>query len=283
MRKGAVLPLAALLGAAVVILPAVASSETTGTIEATEKKVIYAERRWTPSETSVSAGNSLTFKNPSTETSHGVEWRSPPATPNCTGVPVGNAPAASGTNWSGTCTFAQPGTYEFWCTVHKSEMRGVITVNADGTTTTTTTATPPPGSTSGVGQGSPGSSSGGGAPGSPLAGSAASAVKLASSQHGSSVRGSVEVSAAGAGGSLSVEVFAKSAALASADHGTRVRVGRIVLSHLRSGKASFSVPLNRRARGALRRHHRLAVTARLQIQAAGDPPLTITRSVTLHR
>jgi hypothetical protein len=55
-----------------------------------------------------------------------------------------------------------------------------------------------------------------------------------------------------------------------------------VRSNLSSGKVTFAVPLSSRARSALRRHHRLPVTARLQIQGLGGSALTITRSVTLH-
>src|SRR5207302_3689665 len=103
--------------------------------------------------------------------------------------------------------------YTFYCTVHGAEMSGSITVNSNGTTTATT-STPPPttgsttssGGSGGIQPGSSKAPSGAGAPGSPLAGSAASAVKLAPTQRGSSVRGSVEVSAAGAGGLLTVEL-----------------------------------------------------------------------------
>jgi plastocyanin len=282
------LPLAAALGAGAVILPAVASSETTSTIEAVNEGGLYGEKHlWKPRTATVLAGGGVNFSNPS-NVPHGVEWRpGNPAMPSCgAGVPVGTSPAASGTNWSGTCTFSQPGTYTFWCTVHRSEMSGTITVNANGTITTgspspSVGSTPSSGPSGNGQQGSPESASGAGGT-SPLAGSAASAVRLASTQHGGSVRGSVEVSAAGAGGRLAVELLAKSAALANAGHGARVRVGRLVLSHLRAGEVSFTVPLGSRARSALRRRHRLALTARLQIQAPGGSPLTITRAVTLH-
>jgi plastocyanin len=282
------LPLAAVLGAGVVILPAVASSEATPTIEAVHEGGVYGGYRWKPPIATVNAGGGVTFSNPSTTVYHGVEWVSRPAEPVCSGVPVGKGPAASAKNWTGNCTFTQPGTYTFYCTVHGPEMAGTITVNANGTTTmTTTTSTQPTGttptSTNGTTQSGPSQPPpGAGAPGSPLAGSAASAVKLAAIQRGGSVRGSVDVSAAGAGGRLTIELLAKSASLASAGHGARVRVGHLVLSNLHSGKMAFAVPLSSRARGALRRHHRLPVTARLQIQGHSGSALTIMRSVTLH-
>jgi hypothetical protein len=73
-------------------------------------------------------------------TPHGVEWKSGPNTPSCTSeVPVGTSPAASGTNWSGSCTFTQPGTYVFWCTVHGSSMSETVTVSGGALLIETTT------------------------------------------------------------------------------------------------------------------------------------------------
>jgi hypothetical protein len=185
--------------------------------------------------------------------------------------------------WHGSCTFTTPGTYTFWCTVHQEKMTGTITVTAAGTTTATTTPT-----TTGSTTPSGGSGSGGGPGGSPpspatsespLVGSASSAVKIGSSQRGSTVRGSVDIAPAGEGGSLEVDALVKSAALASNGHGDRVRVGKVVLSHLRAGKTTFSVRLGSRARSALRRHRRLALIVRMIVSPLSGSPLTITRSV----
>jgi plastocyanin len=284
--RGLLLPLAGLLGAALVVLPAVAGSETAPSIQAYGAGPYFS---WSPPTATINAGGAVTFANPSSEVSHGVEWRpGNPATPSCSaGVPVGTTGASSGTKWSGTCTFTAPGVYEFWCTVHRSEMKGTVTVNATGTTTTTTTTTPSTttasgGQTPGPTSGPQGSSPSYGALASPLAGSAANAVKLPASQRGRSVRGSVEISQAGQGGRLEVDLLAKSASLASAGHAAKVRVGTLVLSQLKAGSVPFSVPLNSRARGALRRHRRLALSARIGIRAAGASVLTITRSVVVH-
>ena len=277
------LGLAGLLGAAVVVLPSVASSETTPTIEAVTG--VYGENRWKPPTATVNAGGEVTFTSPSTEVSHGVEWRpGNPSTPTCTaGVPVGSTLAASGKHWTGTCKFSQPGKYTFWCTVHGSEMSGTITVNAKSETI----PNPPPTGTSpapvgGGGGGQPGSTTPqyGSAPASLLAGSASNAVKLASSQHGQAVRGSVDVSQAGGGGRLEVDLFAKKASLASAG-GAKVAAGRLVLSSVHAGKVSFSVPLNGRARAALHRHHRLALTVRITLRGPGASPVTVVRSLVL--
>jgi plastocyanin len=283
--------LTGLLGAAAVVLPAVASSEAAGTIEAKDSEGVYKEQihRWLPAETAASAGNSLTFKNPNTKVNHGVEWRpGNPSTPSCSSVPGASVGQASfGTAWSGTCTFTQPGKYEYWCTVHGSSMSGTITVNASGTPTTTTTTAGTQTTTSGGGSsttpsGASAPHAGLGASGSPLAGSISRTVKLLSSQHGRSVRGSVAISQAGEGGSLEVDLFAKSASLASGAHASGVRVGKLVLSHLRAGKVAFSVPLNSRARAALRRHRRLALSARIVIQPMTGSAVTVTRSAVLH-
>jgi plastocyanin len=111
--------LATLLG------PAVAGSETP-TIEA------RSSLTWQPPSVTVNPSGQVKIVNNNMGT-HGVEWKTGPATPTCSaGVPVGNTPAASGTGWSGSCTFAQEGTYEFWCTVHGSAMKAVVTVTSAG-------------------------------------------------------------------------------------------------------------------------------------------------------
>jgi plastocyanin len=279
LGKPLLMVLAAVLGASVVVLPAVASSEATPTIEAVKESGLYGGFRWKPPTATISAGGEVTFSNPSSETNHGVQWLTVPATPSCEPkVPVGTTPAASNKAWSGKCTFSQPGTYTFRCTVHE-EMKGTITVNATGTTTSTG-----PTGTTGTTNTQPTSSTTNPSPsnlqsGSPLAGSASSAIKLRSSQHGRTVRGSVDVSQAGVGGRLEVDLLAKSASLARTGHGTQVRVGTLVRSGLKAGKLAFSVPVNSRARRALRRHGRLPLTAKVLVSAPTGVTLSIARSV----
>jgi hypothetical protein len=89
----------------------------------------------------------------------------------------------------------------------------------------------------------------------------------------------VNISPAGEGGSLEVDALVKSAALARNGHGGRVRVGKLVLSHLHAGNIAFSVRLNSRARSALRRHGRLALSLRVIVSPLCGSMLTITRSV----
>src|SRR5271166_1990825 len=137
LRRHLVTALVAVLGAAVVVLPAVAGSETSPMIEAvTFGGGYYGESHaWSPAQATVPAGGVVTLSN-HTAVEHGVRWVGGPETPSCSGdIPVGTTSATRGANWSGTCTFAKPGVYTFYCTVHGSEMTGTITVNASGTTT----------------------------------------------------------------------------------------------------------------------------------------------------
>jgi plastocyanin len=276
--------LAATLGAAVVVLPAVAASETAPTITAVNHPGggYYGEtHEWTPSQVTISQGATVTLSNP-TEVKHGVEWVSAPATPTCdSGVPVGNTEAASNTKWSGTCTFTTPGTYIFYCTVHHAAMSGRVTVAANGTTTTTTTTTTPTGTTTTTVPSTPGESPTGatGTLGTPLAGSATNAVKLPFNQRGRSVRGSVAVSQAGAGGRLEVDLRASRASLASAGHPPLLRVGSTVHASLQAGRVPFSVALTTRARNVLRHRGRLALTVKVAVKPVSGATVTVTRSV----
>jgi plastocyanin len=260
------------------VLPAVAVSETTPTIEA-ENQGPYGEHafRWNPAQATVTAGGAVTFSSPTT-IPHGLEWVSVPATPSCTGnIPIG----ASGTKWSGTCSFATDGTYTFRCTVHPTEMVGTITVNPNGTTTTTTQppgggSGPPPSTTNPV-SGSPSGSPPGSQAGSPLI-----AVTVPGSQRGKSVHGSAAVSQAGVGGQLVVGVSAASASVARTHHPAHVRVGRLVRSMLHAGTVSFAVPLSAKAKRALERHRRLALTVTVTLVPAHGSAVGVTRSVLLH-
>ncbi len=142
MRK---LFLVLLLGIVAAALPALASSETTPAVNATGggygSTVPVA---WSPPQVSIAAGGTVAFANPSNEVPHGIIWTSS-VKPTCSsGVPVGAE--QSGTQWSGSCTFSQAGTYAYECSVHHREMTGTVTVTAAGVTTTMT-ATPAPGAT----------------------------------------------------------------------------------------------------------------------------------------
>jgi plastocyanin len=295
MRKAMLAALAAALGVLVVVLPGVAGSETSPTVTAMNGP--GEMHSWSPSSASVGEGGSVTFSNPTT-VPHGVEWIGGPAAPVCGGgVPVGTSEAASGTKWSGSCTFMRAGTYTFYCTVHGAAMSGTIAVAAGGgepPAPPTTTSSTPGGTTTSGGQGSSGGGSGPGPSGSgapaPDAGgglaaspfsAGASALKLARSQRGSKVRGAVGVSSAGVGGTLEVELLAKAASPAAGGGSGEQGVGKLERIVPRAGAMGFAVGLNARGRRALGRKGRLALTVEVKLTPRGGRASKLERSVVL--
>jgi hypothetical protein len=273
------LPLVAVLGVAVAVLPALAASSTVK-LEVNENCVEPDWPCWaTPGssqpafKTTVVAGGTVTFVDQ--KTAANIAWTG--TAPTCEpSVPV--APAAPKTGWEGKCTFEQPGTYKFesstlfkdasedytkYEVVAEGSTTTTTTPGTTGTTTTPTTTTPPP------------------SPESLLAGSESEAVKVAKSQHGGSVKGSINLSKAAADYRLEVDLLTQSASLTRAKHSTRVRVGRYVRSPLSAGKLSFSVSLNARAKSALHRHHKLALTVQIVLTPVAGAPVSVTRSVVL--
>lgn len=293
-RRKRYLPLAAALGAALAIMPTLAVA---GTSAPSEVKLEVAQNCYLPdwpcwnpkgsSESNVSAsevapfriaqGGTLTFEDNDSKAPTDVVWKG--SAPICTGV-VQAPPTKTG--WSGTCTFATAGEYEFeseglWqgdgadYTKYKVMVESAgggttSTTGATGTTpTTTTTSTTPSAS-----------------PESLLAGSLSQAVNVAKSQRGGSVKGTINLAKAAAGDRLEVDLLAQGASLAKAKHGARVRVGRYVRGSLSAGKLSFSVELSANARRAIKRHRRLALTVQIVLTPPGGEPLSITRSVVQH-
>jgi plastocyanin len=109
------------------------SSAAGPTIEASPSLI------WSPSTASVTTDESVTFTNPSATISHGINWTGGPATPSCPGVP-----GLGQTDWTGSCSFNQAGTYTFVCVVHPT-MTGSVTVTSSGPqppAVTTGTGTP---------------------------------------------------------------------------------------------------------------------------------------------
>ena len=108
-------------------------------------------------------------------------------------------------------------------------------------------------------------------------------LKLTPPHHGSSLRGSIQVSSSGAGGRLEVELLANSASLAKIRHkrSTSTVVGRLVRASVPAGKMFFSISLNARAKSALHRHHKLALTVQIVLTPVAGAPASVTRSVVL--
>ncbi len=271
IRKAVGLAAAGVLGAATVVLPAQAGSETTPGV--TAENVGPGAHYWTPSTVTVAPGGAVEFSNPG-EVPHGIQWISTPGgAPSCEGaVPVGTTESASGTKWKGDCSFTTPGTYTFYCTVHKAAMRGSVVVSAGGTTTTTTTptttGTTTTGTSTGTPNGGPGGSTGQPAP------AALSAVKLAA-RHGGVVHGSLSVAQAAAGGTLTILLRARIA-------GRNSVVGRLTRTYINAGSQSWTITLSAPARRVLRRKHHLAVSAKLTLTPPGGSPSTLSRALTLH-
>jgi plastocyanin len=256
----------------VVVLPAVAASEPLP-VEAVNEGAYY--HHWSNAQQTVIAGESVKFGNPGSEVPHGLKFTGGPGTQSCSGIPVAATEASGATDWHGECTFTTPGTYTFICTVHPSEMKGTITVNPNGTTTTTITPTPTPTTTTTTPTTTTPTPV---EPPTPLL----SSLSIRPSQHGGTVKGSLELSKAGAGAGLEIDVLAHSTSLVKTMHTARVRVGRLTRGSLSAGELSFAVKLDAEARKALERHGRLALTVKITITPVHGKPLTLTRPVVEH-
>jgi hypothetical protein len=222
----------------------------------------------------IAAGGEVMFTDHAS-TAAAVVWMG--SAPACTGVPT-----SAMTNWEGKCKFEQPGTYKFESSTlfsagpNYTKYEIVVEGATTGTTPTTPTTTTPT-TTTPTTPTTPSKPS----HGSPLEGGSR-ALKLAGSQHGSSVRGSVKISQAGAGGRLEVGLFAAGASLAKAGHPAHVRVGRLVRTSLKADRVSFSVPLSAKGTASLRRHRRLALTVKITLTPLDGAAVTVTRGVVLH-
>jgi len=277
---------AALMGAAVVVLPALAAAPSEAKLEVNENCVLPDWPCWAvpgsgsnpepASKVTIAAGGEVKFADNAT-TAATVSWTG--SAPVCSGIP-----ASATTPWEGKCKFEQPGTYKFESstlfndgttnyTKYEVVVESVTTGTAPTTTTTTTTPTPTT-TTPAPNEPSPGSAS-------PLEGGSR-ALKLVGSQRGSTVHGSIKVSQAGSGGRLEVGLFAAGASLTKVGHSPPVRVGRLVRSSLAAGSVTFSVSLDAKGRQALHRHRRLALSVKITLTPVHGAAAKITRSVVVH-
>ncbi|HTR72856.1 MAG TPA: hypothetical protein VMG80_04600 [Solirubrobacteraceae bacterium] len=306
------LPVAAVLGAGVAIVPALADAPSEAKLEVNENCVVNSWPCWaTPgsgakpapaSKIAIAVGGEVKFTD-NTSTKANIAWTG--TVPTCSsGVPVNpNPPQAP---WEGTCRFEQPGTYTFESSTlfnggpgeNYTKYEIVAEAGGAGTNTDTTTSTRPKTTTTTTAPTSPTTKTTTTAPTSPttktttttpttrselsygsLLQGGAKALELAGSQHGSTVRGSIEVSEADSGGRLEVGLFAAAASLAKARHTEQVRVGRLTRFPLKTGSVSFSVPLSARGKAVLRRHRRLALTVKLKLTPLHGAAVTVTRGV----
>ncbi len=280
-RAPVLFALAALIGAAVAVLPALAAAPSEAKLEVNENCEVSNWPCWTtegsasiakPTKSmTIASGGSVTFIDHAS-TAAAVVWMG--SAPACTGVPT-----SAMADWEGKCKFEQPGTYKFesstlWPEYTKYEIvvEGAATGTTPATPTTTTPTTTTP--TTPTTPSQPGH-------GTPLEGGS-KALKLAGSQRGSTVHGSIKVSQAGSGGRLEVGLFAAGASLAKTGHSGQVRVGRLVRSSLTAGSVSFAVPLTAKGKAALRHHRRLALTVKIKLTPVHGAAVTVTRSVVAH-
>ncbi|HEY4810930.1 MAG TPA: hypothetical protein VIH71_07730 [Solirubrobacteraceae bacterium] len=289
MRPRALLPfvLAALAGATVAVLPAVAAAPAEVKLEVNENCVQANWPCWAlpgsgpnpePAfKVTIAAGGQIKFTD-NANTAATVSWMGTGSAPVCSGLP-----ASAMTKWEGTCKFEQPGTYKFESptlfnagSLNYTKYEVVVESASTGTTPVTTTTTTPTTTTTTTTT----------TPSEPSYGSSlegrSSALKLAGSQHGASVHGSIKVPQADSGGRLEVSLFAASASLAKTGHPVKVRVGRLARPSLESGGVSFSVPLNAKGKAALRRHRRLALTVKVTLTPLHGTAVSITRGVVVH-
>ncbi len=292
LRMFVLFALAALIGAMVVVLSALAAAPSEAKLEVNENCEVNVWPCWTTEGSAAKAKptKSVTIASGGTVAfvDHGekadIAWMG--TAPTCDpSVPVDPTPAKTG--WEGKCTFQNPGTYKFVSSTlfnvpgvaNYTEYEIVVEGAPTGTTPTTTTTPTTPTPTTPTSPTTPSESSHGS--GSPLEGGAG-ALKLAGSQRRSTVHGSIKVSQAGSGGRLEVGLFAAGASPAKARHSPQLGVGRLVRSSLPAGNVSFSVPLNVKGKAALRRHRRLALTVKITLTPQHGAAVTLTRGVVVH-
>jgi len=287
------LALAALVGSAVAVLPALAAAPSEAKLEVNENCVESNWPCWAApgsgskpepaSKVTIVAGGEVMFTDDAT-TKANIAWvgNAPACSPS---VPV--SPTSPQAPWEGKCKFEQPGTYKFESStlfnggpsLNYTKYEIVVEADVTGTTPSTSATTPIPTPTTTTTT-SPMT------PGEPSHGSSvqeeARVLEIAHSQRGSTVHGSIEVPQADTGGRLEVDLFSAGAAPAKVSHRTHVRVGRLVRSSLAAGSVSFSVPLSTKGKASFRRHRHLALTLKITLTPLHGAVVRLTRVVVLH-
>jgi plastocyanin len=235
---------------------------------------------------SIAPGGTISFSYPAGASVHNAtfEGQQPVCTQTSPTVagPGPRLPAvASGPGWAGTCTFNATAVYRLVCGIH-AEMRATITVG---------NPSPPPGPPPPPPPGAPppppppAGTAPPPAPGAPTPtgalGAAASSLKVAATQTGTVVRGSLLI--ARAGSRLDVRVNARRKALGLTPQTGSVSVGRVRRTAVGGRRVAFSVNLTAAARRVLRRNGRLAITLRVTVTPATGDPYSATRAVRMRR
>jgi plastocyanin len=244
-----------------------AQSQTPATAEIVAEDFAFRTATGGDSAVTIAAGGSVRFFHLAGSFAHNVRFTGaqPAACVQSEGtsgqpIPPLPNPASSGA-WAGSCTFAAEGSYSFVCTIHPAMTGSVTVVPAPPPPPPPGAAPPPP------------------PPPPPATERAASALRVAATQRGTVVRGSVRVDRAGS--RLLARAFARRGALTGGRSTTPVRVARQVRSSVGPGRVAFSLRLDAAARRALRRSGRLAITLRLTVTPPAGSSYTATRAVIL--
>lgn len=202
----------------------------------------------------IALGGVVTFDSATVEPHDADFGAAPVACENPGGPPLRRVPPSPETTWTGSCTFAVPGTFAFVCTVH-SGMGGSVTVVApDG-------APPPAGPPPPTTPGAPPPPLGG----SPLTVPPGPAVLTPTfdadrEQRGARLRAVIANAGAGARATLDVAADRRDVAERPGRRGGSVRLRRVARTASADGRASFDVRLSPAITRALRRRSRLALT-----------------------
>jgi hypothetical protein len=161
LRTLSLFGLAALLGAALAVLPALAAGPSVVTLEVNENCEVNDWPCWAlqgsgskpapASRVTIASGGSVVFSD---EMGHeaNIKWTSTPSGPPTCSPAVPVSPTAPKTGWKGECKFSQPGTYSFESstlfddgvtnfTKYEILVEGSATTTTATTTTTTTSTT----------------------------------------------------------------------------------------------------------------------------------------------
>ena len=136
LRSTVLFVLAAMLGAAVVVLPAVAGgSETPPSIAAVNE--LGGKHKWSPATAAVGENGVVSFSNPGiVRPRHRMDQRPHPGPARMhLRDPRRHQPVGVGNEMERYLHVHETGYYTFYCTVHGPEMTGTVTVSANGTTT----------------------------------------------------------------------------------------------------------------------------------------------------
>lgn len=218
----------------------------------------------------IDPGGVVSFSYPTGFSTHNVDFGTTAPT-SCaqttpvvaTGQPMPASPSGSG--WAGSCTFNDTGTYTFFCDLHTG-MRGTVLVG---------NVPDPPPSTGGGGSNGGGSQTGGGSASDPLGG-----LKLAKSQRGTKVSGSIADVVRGS--DVAIEITAKPSALKTSST-KPVRVARLLKSDLAAGTYSFAIKLSSKAKKAIKQKGKLAVSVVVKLTPPGASAATATKTVTIRK